>query len=48
MSPDPNVSYEVFDADGKRVFDNIARFRNEAGQAFERASTADIQRIMNP
>jgi DNA/RNA non-specific endonuclease len=42
-----NVSYEVFNESGQRVFDNIARFRNEAGQAFERVSTTDIQRIIN-
>lgn len=40
------VSYEVFDAAGKRVFKNSELFDNAAGQAFDRVSTADIKSML--
>ncbi len=40
------VVYEVFNADGKRVFKNSELFDNAAGQVFDRVSTADINKLL--
>jgi hypothetical protein len=40
------VVYEVFNADGKRVFKNSELFDNAAGQVFDRVSTADIRELL--
>ncbi|MGK6354107.1 DNA/RNA non-specific endonuclease [Sphingomonas sp. DT-207] len=40
------VVYEVFNADGKRVFKNSELFDNAAGQVFDRVSTADIRKLL--
>lgn len=44
---DVDVSYEVFNAQGERVYSNFEMFENEAGQTFDRVSTADIRAMLN-
>lgn len=45
---DVDVSYEVFNAQGEKVYSNFEMFENEAGQTFDRVSTADIRAMLNP
>jgi len=42
-----DVSYEVFNANGERVYSNFEMFENQAGQTFDRVSTADIRAMLN-
>lgn len=40
------VVYEVFNAEGKRVFKNSELFDNASGQVFDRVPTADIRKLL--
>lgn len=42
-----DVSYEVFNAEGKRIYSNFEMFDNEAGQTFDRVPTADIRALVS-
>jgi hypothetical protein len=44
---DVDVSYEVFNAQGERIYSNFEMFDNVAGQTFDRMSTADIRALVN-
>jgi len=42
-----NVSYDVYDQGGNLIYQGGERFKNEAGQVFDRVPRADIQAALN-
>lgn len=44
---DVDVSYEVFNAQGEKIYSNFEMFENQAGQTFDRVSTTDIRAMLN-
>jgi len=42
-----NVSYDIYDQGGNLIYQGGERFRNEAGQVFDRVPRADIEALLN-
>jgi hypothetical protein len=42
-----NVSYDIYDKGGNLIYQGGERFKNEAGQVFDRVPKADIEALLN-